>query len=134
MPVTFSSGSADGDKVCTNVTILLDDIVECEEYFTVELSLNTIGGGISLGNNLTAVTVMDSDGRLTLSSSSEPSLSSLAYTAASFSIPTMAMVTESAKSLEVCIIMTSTPSEAKLAKQVDLILSTLSGTGKLSLN
>ena len=47
---------------CANVTVLSDGLVECEEDFTVELTLSTTGGGIQLGNNSTSVILIDSDG------------------------------------------------------------------------
>ena len=49
--------------------------------------------------------------------------------AASFSIPTMASVAESDSAVELCVTMTTTPPGAALGKQVDLLLSTMSGTG-----
>ena len=62
MLLSFMPGSSDGDMVCYNVTILSDDLVESEEDFTVELTLNTIDDGIQFGNNITAVTLIDSNG------------------------------------------------------------------------
>ncbi len=34
MPVVFTPGSSDGDTVCVNVTVISDDMVECDEEFT----------------------------------------------------------------------------------------------------
>ncbi len=51
--------------------------------------------------------------------------------AASFSIPAMVMVAESDSTVEVCITMTTAPAGAMLAKEVDLTLSTMDGTGKI---
>lgn len=48
--------------MCANATVLSDDLVECEEDFTVMLVLNTIEDNILLGNGSTAVTLKDSDG------------------------------------------------------------------------
>ena len=51
------------------------------------------------------------------------------HLAAFFSIPAMAMIAESDVTMEVCITMTTFPAGATLAKQVDMTLSTRSGTG-----
>ena len=111
MLLSFTPGSSDGDMVCINATVLSDDLVECEEDFAVALTLNTVGDSIELGNNSTAVTLIDSDG-------------------ATFSIPIIAMVAESDTTLEVCVTMITAPAGAMLATHVDLSLSTMSGTGK----
>ncbi len=50
--------------VCANVTVVPDSMVECEEDFTVELTLDTIKDSLFRGNNLTRVTLMDSDSML----------------------------------------------------------------------
>ena len=44
----------------------------------------------------------------------------------------MAMAAESGGVLEVCITMTTLPAPAALTKQVNLTLSTVSGTGKIN--
>ena len=62
MPVTFQSGSSDGDMVCVSATVLFDDMLEGERNFTVELVLETIGEGFSVVNSSTTVTVTDSSG------------------------------------------------------------------------
>ena len=62
MLLSFMPGSSDGDTVCINVTVLSDDLVESKEDFTVGLTLNTIDDGIQFGNNITAVTLIDSNG------------------------------------------------------------------------
>ncbi len=48
--------------MCTNVAVVSDGLVECEEEFTVELSLVTDKQNLDLGNNSTAITLVDSDG------------------------------------------------------------------------
>ena len=62
MSVAFTSGSSDGDRVCVNVTVLADAMVELEENFVLELTLLTIGESLSLGNNSTDVILIDNDG------------------------------------------------------------------------
>ncbi len=61
-PLVFPSNSSDGDMMCANVTLFPDSMVECEEEFTVELNLDTIKDSLSLGDNATLVTLMDSEG------------------------------------------------------------------------
>ncbi len=60
--LSFASGSPDGAMVCTNVTVVPDMMVECEEDFTVELTLDTDKDSLSLGDSSTLVTLVDSDG------------------------------------------------------------------------
>ncbi len=62
MLLSFISGSTDGDRVCVNITVFSDLLVECEEDFTVMLTLNTIEDNLLLENNSTFVTLMDNDG------------------------------------------------------------------------
>ncbi len=61
-PLSFSSGSTDGDRKCVNITVISDQLVECEEDFTAVLTLDTIEDNLFLGNNSTTVTLTDSDG------------------------------------------------------------------------
>ena len=62
MSLIFLPGATNGESVCVNVTLLTDQLVECEEDFTVVLALDTVGDSVSLGNSSTAVTLLDSDG------------------------------------------------------------------------
>ncbi len=55
------------------------------------------------------------------------------FVAASFSIPSMLMVDESDSIFEVCVTMTTAPLGVMLAKDVELTLSTMNGTGKILL-
>ena len=48
--------------MCPTITILADDLVEGEEEFTVFLTLVTTRKSLSLGNNVTKVTLSDDDG------------------------------------------------------------------------
>ena len=57
-------GSFDGTVMCANVTLLSDMTVECEEEFTVHLSLNSSKENLHLANNYTTVTIEDSDCKL----------------------------------------------------------------------
>ena len=64
IPVVFESGMSDGSIVCANVSLSMDGLIECEENFTVELTLETVKGSLSLGENTTTVvTLQDSDGK-----------------------------------------------------------------------
>ncbi len=69
--VAFTPGFFDGNMVCANVTVFPDGLVECEEDFTVTLTLNTIEDNLFLGNNSTDVTLMDSDGMIFNNASSK---------------------------------------------------------------
>ena len=66
--LTFTPGSGDGRKLCTSVSATFDNVVESEEYFTINLALVTLGASFSLGNAQTAVIVTDSEGLITQAS------------------------------------------------------------------
>ena len=60
----FESGMSDGSMVCANVSLSMDGLIECEENFTVELTLDTVKDSLSLGvNTITVVTLQDSDSK-----------------------------------------------------------------------
>ena len=62
--VIFDSGMSDSSMVCANVSLLMDGLVELEEYFTVELTLDTVKSGIDLGATTSTVVILqDSDGK-----------------------------------------------------------------------
>ena len=58
--VIFASGSNDRDSECVNVTITEDSVFETNETFT--LTLTTLDPNVMLGNNVTTITVVDTDG------------------------------------------------------------------------
>lgn len=62
VPLTFVPGSGENTEVCTTLSAIPDDVVEGDEEFTVILSLTTTGPSLSIGNNVTTVTIVDSDG------------------------------------------------------------------------
>ena len=62
MAVTFIPGSEDGDSMCVTVPVISDSLVEYEEDFIVTLELVTSGVNLNLGNTITTVTIMDSNG------------------------------------------------------------------------
>lgn len=62
--LTFSAGSIDGVEKCITVNAASDDLVECDEEFKVVLALSTPGISLALGNNITAVKLIDGDGML----------------------------------------------------------------------
>ena len=64
MSLTFPIGTSDGTEVCANVTLTSDMLVECDEEFTVHLSLNSSKENLHLANNYTTVTIQDSDCKL----------------------------------------------------------------------
>ena len=57
--VTFTSGSRD-DKECVNITIRVDSVFSSDETFT--LTLTTSDPDVIVQNNVTAITIMDTDG------------------------------------------------------------------------
>ena len=59
--VAFDSGSMNGAMECVNMTVNRDGLVESEEEFTVELMFDSSKGCLNLGNNVTVVTLLDSD-------------------------------------------------------------------------
>lgn len=62
MPLQFISGSGNGAQMCANVTVIPDNLVECDEEFTLRLTLLTNKESLSLQNNFTSVVLLDSDG------------------------------------------------------------------------
>ena len=50
--------------MCTSLTANADYLVEYEEDFTLMLNLETAGASLSLGNDVTTITISDGDGML----------------------------------------------------------------------
>lgn len=48
--------------MCISVPVAVDSLVECDEQFSIVLGVLTTGTSISTGNNVTAVTLVDSEG------------------------------------------------------------------------
>ena len=120
-----------GAMECVNVTVNRDDLVECEEEFTLELTLNSSKDSLSLGNNVTVMTLVDSDGMQNVNTLNLQCYH-LCYNCiivASFSIPLTETVSESDMLLEICVTLSTEPSSAELATSVSLALASLSSTG-----
>ena len=63
LPVMFESGMSDGSMICANMSLSMDGLIECEENFMVELTLETVKDSLGLGRTtITVVTLQDSDG------------------------------------------------------------------------
>lgn len=62
VPLTFSPQSVNGEQICVNLTAVVDNLVECEENFTVILDLMTSNEILRLGNAVVTVTITDVDG------------------------------------------------------------------------
>lgn len=62
MPLTFSPESVNGEEICANLTVVADNLVECEENFTVTLDLMTSNEILRVGNAITVVAITDIDG------------------------------------------------------------------------
>ena len=60
--LTFPNGSADGAEVCAPVTVYSDKLVEHEDKFMMALDLVTSGANFSIGNNVSSISLTDSDG------------------------------------------------------------------------
>jgi hypothetical protein len=61
-PLTFSAGSNNETVMCASITAADDQLVECEEHFTIAIYLVThMGSCLGIGNNETAVSLTDSD-------------------------------------------------------------------------
>lgn len=60
--LTFSPGFSDGMQACTPITTNADLLVECEEDFSVTMTLVTQCPSIQLGNDMISVTLLDSNG------------------------------------------------------------------------
>ena len=63
MNLTFLVGSTDNTAQCLPVTITDDTLVEGDEAFTVTLTLQTTGVGVTTGNNVTDLTITDNEGK-----------------------------------------------------------------------
>jgi hypothetical protein len=59
----FAVGSMPGDTHCINVSITDDSALEGDETFSVALMLTTSDPNVTLGNDTTAVTITDDDGK-----------------------------------------------------------------------
>ena len=62
--LVFTAGSSNGDMQCIDVDIIDDIIVETIETFTV--TLTTASSVVALGNNVTRVTITDTDSEYTV--------------------------------------------------------------------
>jgi hypothetical protein len=59
LDVVFPTGASNGAMQCVSVTITDDSAVEGDETFTVSL---TTSSPVALGNAMTTITIMDTDG------------------------------------------------------------------------
>ena len=57
--LVFTAGTSNGTVQCINVAIIDDSLVESNETFTVILA--TSNSVVELGNNLTTITITDTD-------------------------------------------------------------------------
>ena len=63
MDLVFTAGSSNGSKQCINVTIIDDMVLETNEIFTITLERSIASSVyvVALGNNVTGVTITDTD-------------------------------------------------------------------------
>ena len=59
---TFQSGYGDGDMLCEPLMVNSDNLVESNEDLRANLALETPGSSIHLGNNVSFITIIDSNG------------------------------------------------------------------------
>ena len=59
--LVFTAGSSNGDIECIDVDIIDDRVVETNETFTVTLTASS--SVVALGNNVTRVTITDTDSK-----------------------------------------------------------------------
>ena len=59
MDLVFTAGTSNGTMQCLNITINTTRTVEEDETFTV--TLTTSNSVVELGNNLTTITITDTD-------------------------------------------------------------------------
>ena len=59
MDLVFTAGTSNGTMQCINVAIIDDSLVESNETFTV--TLTTSNSVVELGENLTTITITDTD-------------------------------------------------------------------------
>ena len=59
MDLVFTAGTSNGTMQCINVAIFDDSLVESNETFTV--TLTTSNSVVELGENLTTITITDTD-------------------------------------------------------------------------
>lgn len=131
MPLTFVPGSGNGTELCAPIITNPDDLIECDENFTVILALTTLGTSINVGNNISVITLLDIEGILWLSLFLQLHVdNSFDFLAASFAVPNSAItLVENEPSVMMCVTMTVTPATATLNKEVVLTLSAVEGTG-----
>ena len=59
MDLVFTAGTSNGTMQCINVAIIDDSLVEPNETFTVTLTVSN--SVVELGNNLTTITITDTN-------------------------------------------------------------------------
>jgi hypothetical protein len=57
----FLSGSSDGSNECVNITLLPEDPMDRDETFT--LTLTTTDPGVTLGTNVTIITIDNNESK-----------------------------------------------------------------------
>ena len=62
----FASGSSDGTTECVNIMIVDDDALEGNQTFTVSLRTADTNDEVMVVANLTRITIIDDDSKLTL--------------------------------------------------------------------
>ena len=60
LKIVFPVGTTSDTTMCTNITIVEDDVLECDQYFTVEI--NSTSPNITVGTpSIVTVTIKDTD-------------------------------------------------------------------------
>ena len=58
--LVFPNGTMSGGTSCTNVMIVNDNVLECDQYFTVEITSTSPGVTVGTPSNVT-VTIQDTE-------------------------------------------------------------------------
>ena len=129
MDLVFIAGTSNGTIQCLNVTIFDDSLVESNETFTV--TLTTSNSVVELGNNLTTITITDTDSMHRwlwwqfLYSNHFDSVPTV-------SVPAMLSVAEDEETVQVCA--TLNIQSYTTAVDINVILASSDGTGKTMFN
>ena len=62
LSLAFPPQSVNGEQICANLTLVTDNLVECEENFTITLELMTSNEILTIGNAVAVVIITDIDG------------------------------------------------------------------------
>ena len=62
--VIFPITAEQGDTECINITIVEDDVLECDHYFFVYIVYGTLGTDITGSPNVAVIKIVDNDSKI----------------------------------------------------------------------